>query len=114
VFIINHQPMAAIGDESATLKAVMQKYDGMLDIFFLTGHYHSSLDVNTITNEGTVFYVSMPSYGKTPKGSGYLETGSGFQVELYGDKIIFRARDFSRGDWLSEYDRTIELVNSQG
>jgi hypothetical protein len=53
--------------------------------------------------------VDLPSFGKVPSGD-YNETGSGFQVELYGDEIVFRARNFAQGEWESEFDRTIELM----
>jgi len=109
VFIINHQPLANIGDESEALAGVMRKYSGILDIFFITGHCHDGFSANTITNEGTVYFVDMPSYGKAPDGD-YGKTGTGFQVELYKDEIAFRARDFSRGKWLEKYDRTIDLI----
>ena len=109
VFIVNHQPLKYIGDEAAAIESVLQKYNGELDIFFISGHYHNGFSAQTITNDGTLYFVDMPSYGKAPDGE-YNKTGSGFQVELYADEIIFRARNFANGLWESGFDRTIELL----
>ncbi len=109
VFIINHQPLEAVGEASAGIGDVMQKYDGVLDIFYISGHYHNGFSANSITNSGTVYFVDTPTFGKTNSGD-YGKIGTGFHVELYEDEIIFRARDFMEGLWVSEYDRTIELI----
>lgn len=109
VFIVNHQPLWYLGDESVALNSVLQKYNGLLDIFFISGHYHHGFSESSISSNGTIYFVDMPSFGKTP-GSGYQNVGSGFQVELYANQIFFRARDFAKGEWLSEYDRTIDLI----
>ena len=112
VFIINHQPLEAVGEASAGIGDVMQKYSGLLDIFYINGHYHNGFSANSITNNGTVYFVDTPAFGKTNSGD-YGKIGTGFQVELYDDEIIFRARDFMDGLWVSEYDRTIELISGQ-
>lgn len=109
-FIINHQSMTSIGEAAGQLDAIMQKYSGALDIFYICGHHHRGFSANSIKNQGTVYYVDIPSFGKTP-GSGYNEVGTGFQVELYEDEIIFRARNFAKGEWLAEFDRTITLID---
>ena len=111
VFIVNHQPLNSVGEQAGELKAILRKYDGVLDIFFLCGHYHDGFSASSITNEGTVYTVNTPAFGKSNSGD-YPQTGTGFHVELYDNQIIFRCRDFAAGKWLSEYDRTISLMNS--
>ena len=123
VFIVCHQPFnstngvsaywpngGGIGGESEALYGILKKYDGLLDIFFISGHLHSGLGTYGITNDGTVYFVDMPSYGLVPN-RGYRKAGTGYQVELYSSEIIFRARNFSTGEWLSGYDKTIPLIN---
>ncbi len=110
VFIVNHQPLEAVGEDSAELSTVMHKYNGMLDIFFITGHYHNGFSMNSITNDGTLYFVDTPAFGKTNSGD-YGKTGTGFHVELYKDKIVFRARDFTGGKWVPQYDRNIDLID---
>jgi hypothetical protein len=110
VFIVNHQPIPSVGEESARISDVMQSYDGLLDIFYISGHYHDGLSANSITNNGTVYFVDTPSFGKMNSGD-YSKTGTGFHVELYDDGILFRARNFTEGKWVSEYDSTIDLIS---
>lgn len=110
VFVMCHHPLASIGDEADALYDVMKKYDGILDVFFITGHWHTPFGENNITNDGTLYFVAMPSYGKGNSG-GYGKTGTGFQAELYEDEIVFRARDFTGGIWVPEYDTTINLIS---
>jgi len=110
VFIVNHQPLEAVGKDSAALGAILQKYNGLLDIFFITGHYHDGFSANSITNDGTIYFVDTPCFGKS-QSCGYNKIGTGFQAELYDGKIIFRARDFVDGVWVPEFDRTINLID---
>lgn len=123
VFVVCHNPFdstngvadywpngGGIGGESETLYNILQKYNGLLDIFFISGHLHSGLGTYGITNDGTVYFVDMPSYGFVPN-RGYRKAGTGYQVELYSGEILFRARNFSTGEWLSDYDKTITLIN---
>ena len=110
VFIVNHQPMEAVGKDSAALNAILQKYNGMLDIFFITGHFHDGFNPNSITNDGTIYFVDTPCFGKS-QSFGYNQIGTGFQAELYENQIIFRARNFVSGEWVPEFDRTIGLIS---
>lgn len=108
VFVFNHQPMKSIGKDAAALMAVLQKYNGAADIFFITGHKHNGFSADTITNDGTIYFVDMPAYGKVPDYTN-RQVGTGIQVELYEDDIIFRARNFVQGEWLADCEWTIEL-----
>lgn len=109
VFVSCHHPLASIGDEADDLYAVMKKYDGRLDIFFLTGHYHTPFGSGSIVTDGSVTFVALPCYGKgTASGPG--KTGTGYCVEAYDGEVLFRARDFTGGRWLPEYDRAVALT----
>lgn len=110
VFVFNHQPMRSIGDDAPAIMSVLQKYKGLADIFFISGHKHNGFSADTITNDGTLYFVDMPTFGKVPDGD-YNKPGSGFQVELYENEIIFRARNFADGVWVPEFDRTIDLID---
>lgn len=110
VFVFNHQPMRRVGKDAAALMAVLQKYNGEADVFYIAGHMHIGFGANTIKNDGTLHFVDLPSYGKAPSGD-YNKIGTGFQVELYADSIFFRARDFVGGVWVPEYDWTIGLAS---
>jgi len=113
VFVFNHQPMKSIGPDAEALMAVLQKYNGTVDIFFITGHKHNGFSADTITNDGTLYFVDMPAYGKVPDYTN-RKVGSGLQVELYEDEIIFRPRNFVQGEWIADCERTIELLGATG
>jgi len=110
VFIFNHQPMKSIGEDAAALMAVLQKYNGAAELFFISGHKHNGFSADTITNDGTLYFVDMPAFGKMPDYTN-RKVGSGLQVELYEDKIIFRPRNFVQGEWIADCERTIGLVD---
>lgn len=109
VFIVNHQPLSAVGEDAQELAAVMGRYNGLLDIFFISGHYHDGFGPNSITNDGTVYFVSVPAYGKSSSGD-YGKTGTGFHAEVYAGSVVFRARDYTGGVWVPQYDRTVLLA----
>lgn len=111
-FVINHQSFSAIGDGNAQLDAVLQKYSGTLDIFFISGHHHRGFGPNSVKSRGTVHFVDLPSFGKVPN-NGYLETGCGFQLEVYDTQVLLRARSFVEGTWLTDFDFTVNLMNTQ-
>lgn len=110
-FVINHQSFSAIGDGNAELDAVLRKYSGTMDIFFMSGHHHRGFGPNSVKSRGTVHYVDLPSFGKVPN-NGYLEMGCGFQLEVYDREVLLRARNFVKGEWLPEYDFTVALINT--
>ncbi len=109
VFVFNHQPMRRVGKDAAALMAVLQKYNGLADVFFIAGHMHDGFSPNTIKNDGTLYFVDLPAFGKDSDGE-YPTPGSGFLVELYEEQIVFRARNFIQGEWKSECDWTIALT----
>lgn len=110
-FVINHQSFSAIGDGNAQLDAVLQKYSGTLDIFFISGHHHRGFGPNSVKSRGTVHLVDLPSFCKVPS-NGYPETGCGFQLEVYDREVLLRARNFVEGEWLPEYDFAVALINT--
>jgi len=109
VFISCHHPLASIGDEADDLYAVMKKYDGQLDIFFLTGHWHTPFGAGSILTDGSVTFAALPCYGKGTQ-SGPGKTGTGYCVEVYDGEVLFRARDFTGGAWVPEYDTAVALT----
>lgn len=109
VFVVNHQPPADVGEEEQALLGVLMKYDAKLDIFYIFGHRHTGFNADTVTRSGTVYFVEVPSFGKAPDGT-YDRIGTGIHVEIYDGEIVFRARDYLRGVWLVEFDRTVDLI----
>lgn len=108
IFVVCHHPLASI-ENAGDLYAVLKKYDGIADVFFVTGHWHTGFHPGSILEDGTVRFVALPSYGKG-SGSGYTAKGSGFQAEMYDNTLVFRARNYAQGEWVPEYDKTITLL----
>lgn len=109
VFVVNHQPPADVGDEEQALLDTLMQYDGVLDLFYIFGHRHTGFNADTVTHSGTVYFVEVPSFGKAPDGT-YDKIGTGIHVEVYDGETALRARDYLRGVWVGEFDRTIDLI----
>ena len=56
-----------------------------------------------------VTYVSLPTFGVVNV-YGLLQAGTGMQMEVYEDEIIFRPRNFITNQWFTNSVYTIDLV----
>lgn len=115
IFIINHNPLSgtnkaeefwanggASGEQSGEIMEIIQQYE---NVFFLSGHLCAPYDNSGITTVGNVTFVDLPAYDY---GGG--DSGMGYIVEVYNDKVEFRIRNFLRSQWV-DYSQTIELSN---
>lgn len=104
-----------IGDQSDEVEAILKKYD---NVFMLSGHIHNGL-VNeeqtetygyaSVESDGSFHSINLPSYMyMSPRGR--VSNGTGYQVEVYDDRVELRARSYSAGVWYTDYDCTIPLV----
>lgn len=104
-----------IGEQSDKIKSIMKKYD---NVFMISGHIHTG-----ISNADTKAELGYESVEKVdniwslnlPMINGFNEVGEWFPgtsytVEVYEDKVVFRARNFMTGLWRPEYNYTAELV----
>ncbi len=121
VFVMLHQPfngtnrvneawaLGILGEQSDALMAITKKYteQGMLIVFF-SGHLHSGLGYSGVTNDGNLYFVDCPSFGKDPSRGDIIETGTGYVLEAYIGKIVIRARNFVSGIFLDDYTYTIK------
>lgn len=111
VFIFNHWPVnntfpevwteGHIGDQSERLLNLMKKYDNR--IFYFTGHLHMGLfdDNSHIVDEGQITYINIPGLGVDNEvgEADHQERGYGLQVEVYGDSLNIRVRNFAQHKW---------------
>ena len=127
-FVICHEPVegvngqptiwknGAMDSESSTkIKAVLEKYK---NVFYISGHLHAGINgeltektlgfkcVETING---VTYVTLPTYLLVNR-FGLPWNGTGFQMEVYGDRVLFRARSFLYSKWYSAYEFSIPTV----
>ena len=104
-----------MGAQSAAIEQALKEYD---NVFLISGHIHAVLS-NAETKE-EIGYQNLESYGSfhslnlprinTLSPIGYNWIGTGYNVEVYDDEVVFRARNYFSGNWIPEYDYTVELV----
>lgn len=105
IFVFLHQPLnhtfsswwGGVGEQSEALRATAEQYD---NVFFFNGHLHWYQDM---MESGGVTYISLPTLLSDD------EPGIGFQVEVYEDEVLLRARNYIEGEWLEDDAYRIEL-----
>lgn len=108
VFVICHQAFAEthglpevwktgdMGEQSDSVRAVMEKHK---NVFFINGHLHGGIFEKTfevLNEKNNVFSLSIPGYRKE-NNFGITDCGVGYLCEVYGDKVVFTARNFAIG-----------------
>ncbi|MBQ8027686.1 MAG: metallophosphoesterase [Clostridia bacterium] len=124
VFVIIHQPLALthglpttwgngtnekagnVGEQSDELYDIMNKYS---NIVLITGHLHTGFGQYSYEKIGNIHGVNVPSTSIVNKDGDYNDPGTGYMVEVYSNKVVFRARDFAKGTYLPDYDIEIKL-----
>ena len=117
VFVMCHQPFAEthglpevwktgdMGEQNDEVRAVMEKYN---NVFFINGHLHGGIFeklAETLNEEKGVYSISIPGYRKE-NNFGITDAGVGYYCEVYDDKVIFKARKFISGEYITgDYTR---------
>ena len=119
VFVFLHQPLrnthglpgtwgdgsnpnaGHVGKQSDLIFETLNKYD---NVILVTGHLHTGFGENNYEKIGNIHGVNVPGAGKNNKDGDYCEFSTGYSVEVYDNEIIFRARDYAKGEYLPEYD----------
>ncbi|MBQ8782451.1 MAG: metallophosphoesterase [Clostridia bacterium] len=125
-FVILHQPLkgtnnienawnssvegaGSVGDQSDALYEIMNRYD---NIILITGHLHQGFGVGTYDLVGKIHSVNLPSItidNKDGDDAGNIP-GIGYMVEVYEDEVLFRARNFAKGEYMPTYDISIDVL----
>lgn len=99
VFIFMHQTLnhlhdwGGAGEQSEDIRAILESYP---NIIIFNGHMHDPPGLRTIDG---VNYVNLPAFVTR---AGNEPPCVGFQVEAYDGEVILRARDFLKGEWLTD------------
>ena len=123
VFVVLHQPLkethqvwqawnspsdkaGTVGAQSDAIQATMNKYE---NTFLITGHLHMGFSkewsIHAIDN---FTGVNLPGIGpKNADGDFYNESGTGYIMEVYEDRVEFIARDFNLGKYVPEHNETV-------
>ena len=128
-FVICHQPLkdthnemnafgsitkagGHVGKQSKDIQDVITKYK---NVFFISGHLHSGFGPDSYNEVDGVHCINIPSTAIVNKDGTYNNAGTGYIMEVYENEVIFRARNFAEGTWVSEttgdksYDITITI-----
>ena len=104
-----------MGENSARIERLLKKYD---NVFLISGHIHigfsnaedeAKTGYRSIESDGSFHSINLPRINAMTK-IGYPMMGTGYNVEVYEDKVVFRARNYAMNTWVPKYDCTIELV----
>ena len=94
----------SIGEHSNDIYDIISKYE---NVFFLTGHLHTGFGkytYQTINEENNVQGINVPSVGIDNKDGVYNNPGTGLFVEVTDSEVIYYARDFANGKFLTTDD----------
>ncbi len=129
-FVVLHQPLkdthneknafgsitkagGHVGEQSIAIKKILSKYK---NVFLISGHLHSGFGPDSYNNLDGIHCINVPSFAIENKDGTYNDAGTGYIMEVYKTKVIFRARDFAKGTWVadttgdSSYDITIKIA----
>ncbi len=108
-------PDSGIELERNDVKSVMEKYS---NVFYISGHIHGGIKSEeaaevvgfaNVEQYNGVTYVSLPTYGIV-NSFGNPASATGFQMEVYDGKVIFRPRNFLTNKWFTNAVYTIDLT----
>lgn len=103
------------GDQSDAVEAILKKYK---NVFLISGHIHNGFanedQINTygyvsVESDGSFHSINLPSYMYMTI-RGRISNGTGFNFEVYENKVDIRARSYSAGVWYTDYNFSIPLV----
>ena len=97
----------SVGVNSDQLYEIMNRYD---NVIMISGHLHTGFGQYTYEMAGKVHSVNLPSIAIDNMDGACNDNGIGYMVEVYDHEVLFRARNFSQGKYLPDYDIAIELV----
>ncbi|MDR1464685.1 MAG: metallophosphoesterase [Oscillospiraceae bacterium] len=98
VFVFCHQPLngtfdrVGLGDASDAVWEMLRQYR---NVFFFSGHLHTPAGQLSIQQKEGVTFVDLPTLL-----SDSLGRGVGYQVEVYGGRVLLRGRNYIKGTWV--------------
>lgn len=104
-----------MGEQSDIIEKLLKKYD---NVFLISGHIHagfsnakteSKYGYQSVESDGSFHSINLPRTNAIQI-VGNPMIGYGYVVEVYEDRVEFRARNYMLGTWDPNYNYTIELV----
>ena len=88
------------------VQKILEKYPTAI---FISGHMHNEFDQIEAVFRPWATFIDVPAhYADAEKGR---EGGLGYEVEIYADKVVFRAVNFAKQEWYPEHDLVVPTVN---
>lgn len=95
VFVFNHHPYGVIGQGHDRYVSLLNKYD---NIFVLVGHAHYPPQVSIVPGEKGTPEIYVPSLTCNNDDI----NGTGYQMEVYKDKVVFRLFNYLAGNFTGQ------------
>ncbi|MGI6249605.1 MAG: metallophosphoesterase family protein [Acutalibacteraceae bacterium] len=127
-FVVCHWPVEGVNGQSEVwdygsmgtenslkARAVLEKYS---NVFFISGHVHTGINgdltqrmfgFSCVEEQNGVTYVNLPTFLLVNR-YGIPWGGMGFQMEVYADRVLFRARNYITSKWYPSYEFSVALV----
>ncbi len=129
VFVILHQPLklthnlpttwgngtnkeaGSVGDQSEEIREILTKHAENGNVFLITGHLHAGFSQYSYQNLDGIHSFNVPALSIENKDGDEGGNGSGltYIVEVYEDKVLFRARNCEKGEWLPKWNVTVPV-----
>ena len=117
VFVFSHYPADDVIDEAGNstdrLIDMLAEYNADNDLFYFCGHTHMPLWLFWSFHTGDGFpEIYLPRLTDLAGGDDneiYEHSGDGVEVEIYGDQVLVRGRNFYHGVWKVDDEETGEL-----
>ena len=127
VFVLCHYPISGINGEETIwpdcgitaeeypLQSILEKYK---NVYWISGHMHAGFkaqaveDIYGLSNAETVngvTYLNLPTFGIVNM-FGSPWSGTGAQLEVYDDEVVFRPRNFITNKWYVNAEYHFEIV----
>lgn len=116
VFVFSHYPADEAIDETGEytdrLIDMLAEYNETHDLFYFCGHTHMPLWLFWSFHEDNGFpEIFLPRLTELSGEDDeiYKDSGDGVEVELYGDRVLVRGRNFYHDEWKMEDKETGEM-----
>lgn len=131
VFVCCHWPIEGTNGEKTIwpgsglelkgqdVQAILEKYE---NVFYISGHMHAGIKSHAVEEKyglsnaeviNGVTYINLPTYGIV-NWFGSPWSGTGAQLEVYADRVVFRPRNYLTGHWYVNSTYTFDLTNGEG
>jgi len=117
VFVFSHYPADEVIDEtgeySDRLIDMLADYNRENDLFYFCGHTHMPMFLfwSFPTSEGfpEIYLPRLTDLGGENDHEILNRSGDGVEVEIYGDQVLVRGRNFYSGEWKIDDEETGDL-----